>query len=100
MDNKSLITIENFCSYHKVEYSFLSNIKEAGLIEIHFIEENEIIPEDKIPELERIVRLYKELDINEEAVLVVLQLLEKIELLEKENQLLKKRLNRYDALGF
>jgi hypothetical protein len=92
MENKNLIAIETFCTFHKVEHSFIYTIEDAGLIEIIVVDERPFIYEEKLTNLERIVRLYKELDINPEGIGAVLQLLDKIEDLQRENHRLRKKL--------
>jgi len=94
MENKSLIAIETFCTYHNVDHSFIYTIEEAGLIEIILIDDSCFINEERLNELEKMVRLYKELGVNPEGIGVVLQLLENIEYLQKENDILKKKLGR------
>lgn len=95
MENKNLIAIETFCTYHNVEHSFIYTIEDAGLIEIILIDKNSFIYEDNLSDLERIVRLYKELDINAEGIGAVLQLLDKIDDLQRENYYLKKKLEKF-----
>jgi len=94
MENKNLIAIETFCTYHNVEHSFIYTIEDAGLIEIILVDDSSFIYEEKLSDLERIVRLYKELDINPEGIVAVLQLLDRIDDLQKENYYLKKKLER------
>jgi hypothetical protein len=95
MENRNRITIETFCRYHEVEENFLFTVQEVGLIQLEIIENKPFIPEEKLSELERIVRLHRELEINPEGIGAVLQLLGKIESLQKENQELKNRLKRF-----
>lgn len=98
MENSSLIAIDAFCNFHNVDISFVSSIQEQDLITIVFVEETGFIQEEKLPLLEKIVRLYKELEINPEGIGVVLHLLDKIDFLQKENQSLKRRLSRLESL--
>ncbi|SDZ38574.1 MerR HTH family regulatory protein [Rhodonellum ikkaensis] len=98
MENSSLIAIDAFCSFHNVDISFVSSIQEQDLITIVFVEETGFIQEEKLPLLEKIVRLYKELEINPEGIGVVLHLLDRIDFLQKENQSLKRRLSRLESL--
>jgi len=94
MENRNLIAIETFCTYHNVEHSFIYTIEDAGLIEIILVDAGSFIYEEKLSDLERIVRLYKELEINAEGIGAVLQLLDKIDDLQRENYYLKKKLDR------
>jgi chaperone modulatory protein CbpM len=94
MDRSSHITIHSFCSYHEVEISFIATIQEEGLLGSLPLEEEQVIGEEELLMLERIVRLYKGLNINPEGIGAVLHLLDKIDELQKENQELRKRLDR------
>ena len=96
MGNSELIAIDAFCSFHNVDISFVSTIQEMDLITVVFVEESGFIEEENLPLLEKIVRLYKELEINPEGIGVVLHLLERIDFLQKENQSLKSKLTRLE----
>lgn len=96
MENSNLIAIDTFCHYHKVDVSFVTTIQELDLINFVFVEESRFILEEKLPLLEKIVRLHKELEINPEGIEIVLHLLERIDFLDKENQFLKSKLTRLE----
>ena len=93
-----MIPANEFCVYHNIEISFLNSLQEAGLIEITTIEETEYIPESQLTELEKIVRLYYELDINLEGIETVMNLLQRINDMQDEITLLKNRLRLYEGL--
>ncbi|HSJ68221.1 MAG TPA: chaperone modulator CbpM [Anditalea sp.] len=95
MEYRNLIAIETFCTYHNVENSFIYTVEDAGLIEIILVDDVYFIDEDHLSDLERIVRLYKELDINAEGIGAILQLLDRIDDLQRENDFLKKKLERF-----
>ena len=67
-------------------------LNESGIIKILTIEEIEYIHHEELPELERIIRIQQELNINFEAMDIVLNLIEKIKELQLENNVLKIRL--------
>ncbi|MBS9524536.1 chaperone modulator CbpM [Litoribacter alkaliphilus] len=96
MENRNLITVSSFCTYHGLEISFISKVQEEGLLEISYIEGDTYLPEDILHKLEQIVRLYKELNINPEGIGAIFHLLEKIEHLQEENEKLKTRLRKYE----
>jgi uncharacterized Fe-S cluster-containing MiaB family protein len=93
-----MIPANEFCTYHNIEISFLNSLQEAGLIEITIIEETEYIPENQLNELEKIIRLYYELDINLEGIETVMHLLQRINDMQDEITLLKNRLRLYEGL--
>ena len=87
MPVKDLIAAADFCSYHKVEISVIHSLHGSGLI--HLIETGQeyYIPEDELPELEKLVRLY-ELGINVEGIETITHLLHQLRLLQQRIQLL------------
>lgn len=96
MMEKHLIPAKTLCIHYEIELSFVDTLNTMGLIEIEIIEQDLYIHEDRIADLEKIIRLHKELELNFEAIDVVLNLLEKEQLLQKELILLKNRLRLYE----
>jgi cytochrome c peroxidase len=72
-------------------------LQDAGLIEITIIKEAEYIHESQLNELEKIVRLYYEMDINLEGIETVIHLLQRINDMQNEITLLKNRLRLYEG---
>jgi hypothetical protein len=98
MNKVNLIPANEFCASHEIEISFIDSLQEAGLIEITTIEKTEYVQESQLNELERIVRLYYELDINLEGIETVIHLLQRIKNMQDEITLLKNRLRLYESL--
>jgi hypothetical protein len=96
MITDNLITVDALATQYKVEISFFYTINEIGLIEIHYIEEVAYVDYSAISEVEKIIRISHELNVNLEGIDVVLNLLEKIEILQKELQSVKNRLRMYE----
>lgn len=92
MQTSHLIPAENFCIQHNIESSFIRMLHEMGLIEITTVEESSFIPEDHLPEIERMIRLHYELDINLEGIEAIIHLLRRVEDLQDELKTLKNRL--------
>lgn len=97
MNMKNLIPIHELCTHYEVEISFFSNLSEMGLIEIKTIEASQYIDSDSVCEIEKIVRMHQELDVNIEGIDVVFNLLQKIDVLQKELTALKNRLHLYES---
>jgi hypothetical protein len=98
MNKVNLIPANEFCASHNIEISFIDSLQEAGMIEITTIQETEYIQESQLNELEKIVRLYYELDINLEGIDTVFHLLQRINDMQDEITLLKNRLRLYESL--
>lgn len=93
---KGLITADDFCSYHQVEYAFIHSLNDAGLVEITVVDEIEYIPETELQKLEKMVRLYTELDINIAGIEAISHLLQRMNGIQEEMRMLRNRLRRYE----
>ena len=99
LKNKSmgnLISTSEFCVYHNIEFSFISHLKEFGLVETIMLKQIDYIPEDQIGKLERMIRLHRELDINLEGIDTIDHLLDRIQHLQDEVISLKNKLRLYE----
>ncbi|WP_243698831.1 chaperone modulator CbpM [Flavobacterium sandaracinum] len=94
---ENLIPIPELCILYTVELSFFTNLSEMGLLEIKTIESKEYIDSDAIYEIEKIIRIHKELDVNIAGIDVVLNLLQKIDGLHNELNTLRNRLRLYES---
>jgi len=96
MIKKHLISTQILCSHFNIEISFVDALNKMGLIQIEIIEQNQFIHQDQIGDLEKMIRLYKELNVNLEGIDVVFNLLEKERKLRDELNALKNRLRLYE----
>jgi MerR HTH family regulatory protein len=97
MRTKNLISIQQFCISHNVEISFISSLKETGLIEIKTVKDTEFIDAGQLQQLEKFIRFYYELDINLEGIETVLHLLNRIKSMQDEIAALRNRLRLYET---
>jgi len=95
MDTTSMIPLQQICVHHKIEKTFLIQLQHAGLIEVIQTEETICIPEQQLPHLEKIIRLY-EMDINIEGIEAIAHLLNQIETLQQKVTHLNNQLMRYE----
>ena len=96
MNTENFILLNQLCTHYKVEMSFFSNLNEIGLIEITTIEQSQYIHHDKINDIEKMIRMYYELDVNIEGIDIVFNLLQKIDDLQNELISVKNRLGLYE----
>jgi len=94
---KDLIPANEYCANHNIEVSFIRTLQENGLIEITTVEETGYIRKSQLQELERIVRLYFEMDINLEGIETINHLLEQINQMQDEITALRNRLRLYET---
>jgi len=97
MDTNYLISLDEFCANHDIEISFISSLAETGLIEITSIKETGFIDATQLLQLEKIVRLYYELDINLEGIETINHLLQRISSMQDEIIALRNRLRIYET---
>ena len=93
---KKLIPANEFCANYNVSISFIRSLQETGLMETTTIEETEYIPANRLQELEKIVRLYYDMDINLEGIESIIHLLQQINSMQDEITFLRNRLRLYE----
>ncbi len=98
MARQNLISTDEYCIYHKIEFSFLKNLCDFGLLETVTVNEVNYIPENQLDKLERMLRLHRELDINLEGIDTIDNLLSKVKDLQQEVISLKNRLRLYEDI--
>jgi len=94
-----LIAVNEFCVNHNIEISFLNLLQQNGLIEISTVESKYFVEKEQLPQIEKYVRFYYDLDINLEGIETITYLLQRVENLQNEIIKLKNRLRFYDAHG-
>ena len=98
MKNEILISADEFCVHHHIEFSFIRNLQEFGMIEIVTKQETNYIPESQLEKLERILRLHQDLEINVEGIDAITHLLKRLNDMQIENALLKNKLRLYEDI--
>lgn len=96
MENQELIVIDVFCKEYQIETNFILDLEEFGLIQIVKHQEKKYLDKNQLVFIEKILRLHNDLNINKEGIEIILDLLEKNNLLANEIKLLKQRINLYE----
>jgi hypothetical protein len=97
MQTEDMIAADEFCIHHHIDLSFLYSLNESGLIEISRIEEKIFVPTNQLQHLEKLVRLYNEMDINLEGIEAITWLLQRINEMQKQITALSNRLAMYES---
>ncbi len=97
MATQDMITAQDFCIHHNVEISFIQSLNESGLIEVTQQEETLCVPLHQLPQLEKMVRLYYEMDINMEGLETITHLLNRMNEMQQEIVKLQNRLGVYEG---
>ncbi|WP_340202035.1 chaperone modulator CbpM [Ascidiimonas sp. W6] len=90
------IKVKEFCLKHEVEESFIDTLLEYELITVKIAHEEKYVSHEELSQLERMVRMYRELGVNPEGIQIIQQLLNKIERHQHELQKLRNRLSRFE----
>ena len=96
MELKDFIPIVQLCEHYSVEISFFNELHEEGLISITTLEQTSYLHQDKISDVEKMIRIHQELNINTEGFDAVFNLLQKIDSLQNELNKLHNRLRLYE----
>lgn len=96
MELKDFIPIVQLCEHYSVEISFFNELHEEGLISITTLEQTSYLHQDKISDVEKMIRIHQELNINTEGIDAVFNLLQKIDSLQNELNKLHNRLRLYE----
>ena len=99
MEQTDMIVLDEFCTSHQVEVSFVRTLEEHGLIETIIINETVCIQENELPKLEQIIRLHQELNINSEGIDAIINLLKRIENMQNEIIELRNKLNFHEEIN-
>ncbi len=92
MLSEKLIAIDIFCSHHNIEVSFIQSLQQRGLLEIKTIKKVKFMDFDQLPQAEKYIRFFYDLDINLEGIETITHLLLRINALQNEVIELKNRL--------
>ena len=97
MDIQDLILIDTLCTHYEVEYTFFDQLDHFGLLHIERVDQDRFVHIDQLSHLEKMIRLHHELEVNLEGLDIIVNLLSKIDHLERELQAKENRLRRYDV---
>ena len=94
---KELFAITTYCTLHGVEHSFITSLREEGLINITVENDDEYIEEEQLPDLEIYTRWHHDMGINIEGIDAIRHLVHKMRDLQAELNSLKARLKWYEG---
>jgi len=96
MQTGYLIAVDQLCASHNIEISFISSLQQNGLITITTLGQNSFIDADQLPQVEKFIRFYYELDINFEGIETISHMLDRIRSMQDEIIALRNRLRLYE----
>lgn len=95
--NRELFAVTTFCSVHNIEHSFISSLREEGLISLTMENEDEFIEEDQLHDLELYTRWHHEMGINPAGIDAIRHLLGKLRDVQGELNVLRNKLQQYET---
>lgn len=96
MKEQDLIPIGTLCQQYRLELSFFEEMGEIGLIELTVYKGSKHLHQDALHQVEKILRIHRELHVNLEGVDVVMNILQRQEQLKLELLRVQNRLRRYE----
>lgn len=98
MPTEEMIPATEFCIHHNIELSFIYSLNQSGLIEIITVEEKIFLPAGQLGYVEKLARLYYEMDINLEGIETITYLLQRINDMQQQIAELNNKLSVYGSL--
>ena len=96
MQTEHLVLVRDFCVYHNVEITFVETLAANDLIQTTTIEQTLYVEPAQLLQLEKFVRLHRDLNIHTDDLDVVADLLDRMETLQSEVVTLQNRLRFYE----
>jgi hypothetical protein len=96
METSNLILTAQFCTHHNVEFSFITALHNAGLVEIIVVEDNQYLSLEQLKDIEKMIAFHYELNINIEGIEAIANLLKQINELQQELIMVKNKLRLYE----
>ena len=91
------IAIEEFCNYHGIEVTLVQEFADFGLVQVHVQDNQQFVPDTDIAELERMLRLSRDLGVNKEGIEIILNMRQELKRLRRQKQKLNYRLQQLEA---
>lgn len=96
MPTQSLILIRDFCVHHQVEITFVETLAANNLIQTTTIDQTLYVEPAQLTQLEKFVRLHRDLNIHTDDLDVIADLLDRVEDLQRQVVTLQNRLRFYE----
>ena len=91
-----LFALNEYCSIHRLDPTFIHSLEEEGLIIVIERENTKYIEEEQLQQLEIFTRWHVDMGVNPQGIDAMNHLLEKLRALKEELNDLKHRLRLYE----
>lgn len=92
MTSGRYILIRTLCASYDISPEFMDELYDHGLIQYHMEDNEAFFPEEKLSDLERMIRLHNDLGINMAGIDVIINLMDRMSGLQKELEEVRNRL--------
>ncbi len=89
---KNFIIINDYINYSDIEPQFIALLEENDLIHVYEVENERFLHSDELSDIEKYARMYYDLSINIEGIDVIHNLLDRINEMQEEMTVLRRRL--------
>ncbi|MGG8495193.1 chaperone modulator CbpM [Tenacibaculum sp. TC6] len=96
MNDKELISIQKIIHHHNLDEQFIESIESFQLIEFVVKDADKYLYVEQLPRLEKIIRLYYDLEVNMQGIDVINNMLSKMNSMHKTIQQLQNKLKLYE----
>jgi len=97
MDLQEYVLVSRLCTHYAIELSFFYSLKDNGLIMVTTIDSIDYLHQDELGLFEKIVRLNRDLQVDADALDVIVGLLRQVETLQQELNSLRNHLALYEG---
>ena len=96
MSNNELISIQKISIHHHLDEQFIESIESFQLVEFVEKDSDKYVYVEQLPTLEKIIRLYYDLEVNMQGIDVINNMLNKMDAMHKNIQQLQNKLKLYE----
>lgn len=96
MNTEDMIPAKEFCINYNIEMEFITSLHNSGLVEITVVDEQCFVPVSQVHQLEKMVRLYYEMEINVEGIETITHLLQRMNDMQQQIMQLSNKLALYE----
>ncbi|WP_428741090.1 chaperone modulator CbpM [Tenacibaculum sp.] len=96
MNDKELISIQKVIIHHNLDEQFIESIESFQLIEFVVKDSDRYVYIEQLPTLEKIIRLYYDLEVNMQGIDVINNMLDRMDAMHRTIQQLQNKLKLYE----
>ncbi|TDQ27469.1 chaperone modulator CbpM [Tenacibaculum caenipelagi] len=96
MSDKELISVQKVIVHHNLDEQFIESIESFQLIEFVVKDSDRYVYIEQLPTLEKIIRLYYDLEVNMQGIDVINNMLDRMDAMHRTIQQLQNKLKLYE----